>query len=88
LVVYPIFLMKALCLALFASAFHLLLGYAGLLSFGHAMFFGTAAYAAAHAAKSLERTPEIAILFGTAVGASMGVVVVRSRFGGRGSTSP
>jgi branched-chain amino acid transport system permease protein len=50
-VVYPVFLMKALCFALFACAFNLLIGYGGLLSFGHALFFGWAAYVAAHLAK-------------------------------------
>ena len=49
--VYPVFLMKALCFALFACAFNLLLGFGGLLSFGHAMFLGTAGYVCAHAAK-------------------------------------
>src|SRR5271157_4798765 len=49
--VYPVFLMKALCFALFACAFNLLIGYGGLLSFGHAMFFGWASYIAAHLAK-------------------------------------
>src|SRR5689334_1724276 len=49
--VYPVFLMKALCFALFACAFNLLLGYGGLLSFGHALFFGWAGYVAAHLAK-------------------------------------
>ena len=48
---YPVFLMKALCFALFACAFNLLIGYVGLLSFGHALFFGWASYIAAHAAK-------------------------------------
>jgi branched-chain amino acid transport system permease protein len=47
LVVYPVFLMKVLCFALFACAFNLLIGYVGLLSFGHAMFFGFAAYISA-----------------------------------------
>ena len=51
LFVYPLFLMKALCFALFACAFNLLLGYVGLLSFGHALFFGWASYVSAHAAK-------------------------------------
>ena len=51
LLVYPLFLMKVLCFALFASAFNLLIGYVGLLSFGHAMFFGFAAYVAGHLAK-------------------------------------
>src|ERR1700746_687145 len=50
-VVYPVFLMKALCFALFACAFNLLIGYGGLLSFGHAMFFGWASYVSAHLAK-------------------------------------
>ena len=49
--VYPVFLMKVMCFALFACAFNLLLGFGGLLSFGHAMFLGTAGYAASHAAK-------------------------------------
>ena len=49
--VYPIFLMKVMCFALFACAFNLLLGFGGLLSFGHAMFLGSAGYAAAHASK-------------------------------------
>jgi branched-chain amino acid transport system permease protein len=50
-VAYPVFLMKALCFALFACAFNLLIGYGGLLSFGHALFFGWASYIAAHMAK-------------------------------------
>ena len=50
LVLYPVFLMKAMCFALFACAFNLLIGFGGLLSFGHAMFLGTAGYATAHAA--------------------------------------
>jgi branched-chain amino acid transport system permease protein len=75
LVVYPVLLMKALCLALFGCAFNLLIGYVGLLSFGHAMFLGGAAYAAAHAAKVWALPPEVAILFGTAVAAGLGLVV-------------
>ena len=63
---YPVFLMKALCFALFACAFNLLIGYVGLLSFGHAMFFGTAGYVSAHAAKVWGLPPELAILAGTA----------------------
>ena len=74
-VVYPIFLMKALCFALFAAAFNLLIGYVGLLSFGHAMFLGMAGYTAGHAAKVWGLTPELAILFGTAVSAALGLVV-------------
>jgi branched-chain amino acid transport system permease protein len=75
--------MKALCFGLFASAFNLLIGYVGLLSFGHAAFLGTAGYAAAHAAKAWGVPPEAAILFGTAAAAGMGVLVgalaIRSR---------
>ena len=73
-VVYPVFLMKALCFALFACAFNLLIGFGGLLSFGHAMFLGTAGYACAHAAKVWGLTPEFAILFGTAASALLGIV--------------
>ena len=61
---YPQFLMRALCLALFASAFNLLLGYVGLLSFGHAAFFGFAAYVTGYAAKSWGLTPEFSIILG------------------------
>ena len=75
LVAYPVFLMKCLCMALFACAFNLLIGYVGLLSFGHAMFLGCAGYASAHAAKVWGVPPEIAIRFGTAIAAAIGVVV-------------
>lgn len=71
---YPIFLMKVLCFALFACAFNLLIGFTGLLSFGHAMFFGFAAYVSAHAAKVWGMTPEVAILCGTASAAVIGLV--------------
>ncbi|MFC0217742.1 branched-chain amino acid transport system permease protein [Pseudochelatococcus lubricantis] len=71
--VYPIFLMKALCFALFACAFNLLLGYGGLLSFGHAAYFGAAAYVCGYAAKTLGLTPELSILAGTAASALLGV---------------
>jgi len=74
-VAYPVFLMKALCFALFACAFNLLIGYVGLLSFGHALFFGWASYASAHAAKVWGVTPEIAILSGAAVAALFGAIV-------------
>jgi branched-chain amino acid transport system permease protein len=74
LLVYPVFLMKVMCFALFACAFNLLIGYGGLLSFGHAMFLGTAGYAAAHAAKVWGFPPEFAILFGTFAAALLGVV--------------
>ncbi|HEV2979428.1 MAG TPA: branched-chain amino acid ABC transporter permease [Casimicrobiaceae bacterium] len=72
---YPVFLMKALCFALFACAFNLLLGFGGLLSFGHAMFLGTAGYVCAHAAKQWGLTPELAILTGTAASGLLGVIV-------------
>jgi len=73
--VYPIFLMKALCFALFACAFNLLLGFGGLLSFGHAMFLGTAGYLSAHAAKVWGFPFELAVLTGTVAAAALGVVV-------------
>jgi branched-chain amino acid transport system permease protein len=71
-VVYPVFLMKALCFALFACAFNLLLGFGGLLSFGHAMFIGMAGYVSAHAAKVWGFPPELAILAGTAFSGALG----------------
>jgi branched-chain amino acid transport system permease protein len=74
-VIYPIFLMKCLCFALFACAFNLLIGFTGLLSFGHAMFFGFAAYVCGHAAKVWGLTPEVSILLGAASGAAIGYVV-------------
>jgi len=74
MVVYPIFLMKALCFALFACAFNLLIGFGGLLSFGHAMFLGTAGYVCAHAAKEWGWPPEAAILLGTAASTGLGVI--------------
>jgi branched-chain amino acid transport system permease protein len=72
---YPIFLMSCLCFALFACAFNLLIGYTGLLSFGHAMFFGFAAYVSAHAAKVWGLSPEIAIVLGTLSATFIGAVV-------------
>jgi branched-chain amino acid transport system permease protein len=72
---YPVFLMKALCFALFACAFNLLIGYVGLLSFGHALFFGWASYVAAHAAKVWGFPPELAILAGAATAAALGAIV-------------
>jgi len=71
---YPVFVMNALCMALFACAFNLLLGYVGLLSFGHAAYLGTAAYVTAHAAKVWGLPPEVAILTGVAVAAALGLV--------------
>ena len=72
--VYPVFLMKALCFALFACAFNLLIGYVGLLSFGHALFFGWASYVSAYAAKVWGLDPALAILSGAAVAAGLGLV--------------
>jgi branched-chain amino acid transport system permease protein len=81
--VYPVFVMKALCFALFACAFNLLIGYVGLLSFGHAVFLGAAGYASAHSAKVWGLSPELAILFGTvtagALGVLFGALAIRSR---------
>jgi branched-chain amino acid transport system permease protein len=73
-VLYPVFLMKVMCFALFACAFNLLIGYVGLVSFGHAAFFGMGGYVAAHAAKVWGLSPELAILAGGAVGGLLGVV--------------
>ncbi|MGO4353731.1 branched-chain amino acid ABC transporter permease [Rhizobium sp. RAF36] len=72
---YPIFLMKLLCFALFACAFNLLLGYTGLLSFGHATFFGGAAYFTAYTVKSWGFPPELGILTGVAGAALLGLVM-------------
>ena len=74
LVLYPVFLMKVLCFALFALAFNLLLGYAGLLSFGHAMFFGFAAYVSAYTVKAWGWPTELGILAGTGTAMLMGTV--------------
>jgi branched-chain amino acid transport system permease protein len=71
---YPVFLMKALCFALFACAFNLLIGYVGLLSFGHAAFMGSASYITAHTVKVWGLPPELGILAGTAVAALLGAV--------------
>ena len=71
---YPVFLMKVLCFALFASAFNLLIGFVGLMSFGHAAFFGMGSYVTAWTAKYWHVTPEIAILLGGLAGAGVGVV--------------
>ncbi len=81
--IYPVFLMKALCFAMFACAFNILLGFTGLLSFGHAAFLGMASYSSAHAAKVWGLTPELAIAFGTLVAMALGTVIgmltIRSR---------
>lgn len=73
--IYPFFLMQALCFALFACAFNLLIGYVGLLSFGHAMFLGSAGYVSAHAAKVWGLPPELSILLGTLTACVIGLVV-------------
>ncbi|HET8919816.1 MAG TPA: branched-chain amino acid ABC transporter permease [Xanthobacteraceae bacterium] len=73
-VLYPVFVMKALCFALFACAFNLLIGYVGLVSFGHALYFGWASYLAAYSAKVWGLPPELAILCGTATGAVLGLI--------------
>jgi branched-chain amino acid transport system permease protein len=72
--IYPVFLMKALCFALFACAFNLLIGYVGLLSFGHALYFGWASYLTAYAAKAWGFPPELAILTGVATAALFGLI--------------
>ena len=78
---YPVFIMKALCYALLAGAFNLLFGYGGLLSFGHAAFFGTAAYVTGYTMKAWGITPEIGILLGTlaatVLGAGFGWLAIR-----------
>jgi branched-chain amino acid transport system permease protein len=80
-VLYPVFLMKLLCFALFALAFNLLIGYVGLLSFGHAAYFGMGGYLAGHTAKVVGLSPELAILCGAAaagvLGAAFGWVAIR-----------
>src|SRR5438045_8564066 len=72
---YPVFLMKALCMALFACAFNLLIGYVGLLSFGHAVFFGMGSYLCPPAGKVWRLTPDLASLDGAQSAAGPGAVV-------------
>ena len=72
--VYPIFLMKVLCFAMFACAVNLLIGYIGLLSFGHSMFFGVSAYMVAHAVKTWGWSPEMSLIFATMASAALGLV--------------
>ncbi len=78
---YPVFVMKLLCFAIFASAFNLLLGFTGLLSFGHAAFFGSAAYITGWLIKAHNLTPELGILAGAAgagaIGLLIGLVAIR-----------
>jgi branched-chain amino acid transport system permease protein len=73
--VYPVFLMTALCFAIFACAFNLLLGYTGLLSFGHAAFMGSAAYATGWLVRSAGWSPELGLLAGMAIAGALGLVV-------------
>jgi branched-chain amino acid transport system permease protein len=75
LMVYPVFLMNVLCLALFASAFNLLLGYTGLLSFGHAAFLGSAGYVTGHVLKVWGWPTELGLLAGTAVATLLGLCI-------------
>lgn len=79
--IYPIFLMKVMCFALFACAFNLLLGHTGIVSFGHAAFFGSSAYITGYVLRDLGWTPEIAILagmlFSAALGAGIGALAIR-----------
>ncbi|UGX88596.1 branched-chain amino acid ABC transporter permease (plasmid) [Phyllobacterium meliloti] len=72
---YPVFLMKVLCFALFACAFNLLLGYTGILSFGHAAFFGGAAYFTAHSVKEWGFPPELGILLGVFGASILGLII-------------
>ena len=72
--IYPVFVMKALCFALLAASFNLLFGYVGLLSFGHAAFFGTAGYVTAYSVKHWGLTPELGIALGTLSAATLGLV--------------
>jgi branched-chain amino acid transport system permease protein len=81
MVAYPVFVMKIMCFALFATAFNLLLGLGGLLSFGHAAYFGAASYIGAYTAKRFGLPPELAVLAGTLgstlLGAVFGAVAIR-----------
>jgi branched-chain amino acid transport system permease protein len=72
---YPVFVMKVLCFALFAAAFNLLIGYTGLLSFGHAMFLASAGYTTGYAIQALGLSPELGVLAGTAAATMLGLVV-------------
>jgi len=71
--IYPVFLMKLLCFALFACAFNLLIGFVGLMSFGHAAYFGLGSYVSAWTAKNWGLTPEVAVLLGGLTGAALGL---------------
>ncbi|MGA7778506.1 MAG: branched-chain amino acid ABC transporter permease [Paraburkholderia sp.] len=73
--IYPLFVMKVLCFALFAAAFNLLIGYTGLLSFGHAMFLAMAGYTTGYAIQALGYSPELGVLAGTAAATLLGLIV-------------
>jgi branched-chain amino acid transport system permease protein len=73
--IYPLFVMKVLCFALFAAAFNLLIGYTGLLSFGHAMFLAMAGYTTGYAIQTLGYSPELGVLAGTAAATLLGFIV-------------
>jgi branched-chain amino acid transport system permease protein len=73
--IYPLFVMKVLCFALFAAAFNLLIGYTGLLSFGHALFLATAGYTTGYALQTLGLSPELGVLVGTAAATLLGAIV-------------
>src|SRR5260370_39067546 len=72
---YPVFVMKVMCFALFAAAFNLLIGYTGLLSFGHAMFLATAGYVTGYGIQALGLSPELGVLAGTAAATLLGLIV-------------
>ena len=71
---YPVFLMKVLCFALFACAFNLLIGYVGLMSFGHAAYFGMGSYVSAYMAKRYGLSAELSIILGGLTGGGLGLV--------------
>ncbi len=87
-VLYPVFLMNVLCFALLACAFNLLIGYVGLMSFGHAAYFGMGAYVSAYAAKDWGLTPELACCWAAWSAACWAPCSAGWRSGGRASTSP
>lgn len=84
---YPVFVMKVLAFALFAAAFNLLIGYTGLLSFGHAMFLATAGYATGYSMQTLGFTPELGVLAAPRSRRCSGSSSGCSRFAGKASIS-
>src|SRR5690554_6966457 len=73
-VIYPVFVMRIMCLALFACAFNILLGHTGILSFGHAAFFGSAAYFCGYMLKELGLSPEIGLITGVVTASLLGAI--------------